>query len=136
MAAVRSRDSRIEFALRSALWRRGLRYRLNDRSVLGRPDIVFGPAKVAVFVDSEFWHGYRWGCAGQRAFLFKQHRRFWTQKIEANIRRDKYVTKKLRQMGWVVLRFWGHEVRRDSDACAERVIAAVSGRASARRTHG
>lgn len=60
MKSVRSKNSKIEMMLRKALWRRGMRYRIHYKDLLGKPDIVFTKARIAVFVDSEFWHGKDW----------------------------------------------------------------------------
>ncbi|MDR2089158.1 MAG: very short patch repair endonuclease, partial [Clostridiales Family XIII bacterium] len=84
MQRIRSKDSRIELLLRKELWRRGLRYRKNVSGIEGKPDIVFLGKKVAVFCDSEFWHGYNWE---ERKSDFKSNRDFWIPKIERNMLR-------------------------------------------------
>lgn len=95
--------------LRKKLWSRGLRYQKNSKKVFGKPDIVFVGKKVAVFCDSEFWHGYDWD---NKKKEFKSHQDFWTPKIERNIARNKEVTEKLESEGWIVLRFWGKEIKK------------------------
>ena len=107
MQAIKNKDSRIEMALRKELWARGLRYRKNVKNVFGHPDIAFIGKKVAVFCDSEFWHGYDWN---NRKNDFKSNQEFWIAKIERNIQRDKEVTEKLTSEGWIVLRFWGKDI--------------------------
>jgi len=126
MSRVRSKDSVIELLLRRELWRRGLRYRLHCKDIEGKPDIVFRRQKVAVFVDSEFWHGYKW--SEERKFEFKTNREFWVNKIERNIQRDKEVNSLLKQDGWLVLRFWGHEIKNDCEGCADIVEDALKTR--------
>lgn len=116
MRCVKSKDSAIELALRKELWHRGLRYRKNVKSVYGKPDIAFIGKKIAVFCDSEFWHGYEWE---SNKYRIKSNREFWFPKIERNIRRDKEVTEKLRHDGWVVLRFWGKEIEKNVSGCAD-----------------
>ena len=88
MQAVRCKDTKIEVLLRKELWSRGIRYRKNVKDVFGKPDIVFKGKKVAVFCDSEFWHGYNWDVKQND---IKSHRDFWIPKIERNIERDKEV---------------------------------------------
>lgn len=116
MRQVKNKDSAIELALRHELWNRGLRYRKNFGKVFGHPDIVFIGKKIAVFCDSEFWHGYKWE---ERKKDFKSHQEFWISKIERNIQRDTEVTAKLLEDGWAVLRFWGNEIKKNVAGCAD-----------------
>ena len=122
MQAVKNRDSKIEILLRQELWRRGLRYRKNVNSIFGHPDIVFIGKKIAVFCDSEFWHGYDWE---NRKGDFKSNRDFWIPKIERNIERDKEVNKTLEDEGWKVLRFWGKDIKKHCKECADKVQIAL-----------
>ena len=115
MQAVKNKDSKIEIALRKELWSRGLRYQKNVTSIFGKPDLVFKGKKVAVFCDSEFWHGYNWE---ERKKDFKSHQEFWIPKIERNMERDKEVTEELQKQGWTVLRFWGKEIKKNAGGCA------------------
>ena len=124
MHQVKSKDTKIEVILRKELWSRGLRYQKNSKKVFGKPDIVFIGKKVAVFCDSEFWHGYDWD---NKKKEFKSHQDFWVPKIERNIGRDKEVTEKLQSEGWIVLRFWGNEIKKDVVGCAEIIEKAVKG---------
>ena len=122
MSRVKNKDSEIELLLRRELWSRGLRYRKNVTAIFGKPDIAFIGRKVAVFCDSEFWHGYNWE---ERKNDFKSHRDFWIPKIERNISRDNEVTEKLQNQGWTVLRFWGKEIKNDPRACADKIQEAL-----------
>lgn len=122
MQAIKNKDSQIEIMLRKELWRRGLRYRKNSKKVFGKPDIVFPGKKVAVFCDSEFWHGFNWK---QKQAEIKSHRDFWIPKIERNIERDKEVNAALRADGWIVLRFWGKEIKKNVKACADLIVDAL-----------
>ena len=122
MQAVKNKDSQIELLLRKELWSRGLRYRKNVNRIYGRPDIVFIGKKVAVFCDSEFWHGYNWE---ERKKDFKSHQEFWIPKIERNIERDAEVTAKLESEGWTVIRFWGNEIKKNTAQCADIIEKAV-----------
>lgn len=122
MKAIKSRDSAIECMLRRELWRRGLRYRKNVKTVFGHPDVAFISKRIAVFVDSEFWHGYDWVV---RKNDIKSNREFWIKKIERNIQRDAEVNEHLQSDGWIVLRFWGKDIKRDLQNCADLIEKAV-----------
>ncbi|MBR4765445.1 MAG: very short patch repair endonuclease [Clostridia bacterium] len=122
MQAVKNKDSKIELMLRKELWARGLRYRKNDKTVFGHPDLTFKGKKIAVFVDSEFWHGFDWE---NRKSDFKSHQEFWIPKIERNMQRDMEVNNKLKNDGWTVIRFWGKDIKANVSACADRVERAV-----------
>lgn len=116
MQTVKNKNSDIELALLKELWRRGIRYRKNVKSVFGHPDLAFIGKKVAVFCDSEFWHGYDWD---NRKNDIKTRREFWIPKIERNIQRDIEVTEELERQGWAVLRFWGKEIKKETVRCAD-----------------
>lgn len=122
MKAVKNKGSKIETMLMKELWSRGLRYQKNVTSICGKPDIVFKGKKVAVFCDSEFWHGYNWE---KRKNDFKSRREFWIPKIERNIERDKKVNDELKAKGWTVLRFWGNDIKKHTDKCADEIERAV-----------
>lgn len=126
MSRVRSKDTGIELAVRKAVHARGLRYRKNVRRLPGSPDLVFSRAKVVVFVDGDFWHG--WDFARKRERLPS----YWVEKIEANCRRDQRNNAELKDMGWLVLRFWGHEVLEDVECVADRIEDSVRARSPLR----
>ena len=122
MKAVKNKGSNIETMLQKELWHRGLRYRKNVKTVYGKPDIAFIGKKVAVFCDSEFFHGYDWENKNKE---IKSNRDFWIPKIEKNMARDKAVTEKLKSDGWIVLRFWGNEIKRNLSQCADKIESVV-----------
>ena len=122
MSRVRCKDTKIEVTLRKELWSRGLRYRKNVKNIEGKPDIAFIGKKVAVFCDSEFWHGFDWE---HRKEDIKTRREFWIPKIERNIQRDLEVNRILEEQGWIVLRFWGKEIQKDFIGCADRIEKVV-----------
>ena len=122
MQAVKNKGSKIEIALQKELWYRGLRYRKNVKTVYGKPDIAFIGKKVAVFCDSEFWHGYDWK---NKSKEIKSNRDFWIPKIEKNIKRDREVTEKLTYEGWTVLRFWGNDIKKNLSQCADIIESVV-----------
>ena len=118
MQAVRSSGSRIERLLGKALWAAGLRYRKNDKSIFGRPDFTLKRFKIAIFADSEFWHGRNWKV---RKNDHKTNIEFWHHKIEQNIKRDRCVNRELKRAGWIVIRFWGKEIKKDPKKCVTGV---------------
>lgn len=122
MQAVKNKGSKIETLLQKELWHRGLRYRKNVKSIYGKPDIAFIGKKVAVFCDSEFFHGFDWG---NKQNEIKSNRDFWIPKIEKNMQRDIEVTQKLRSEGWTVLRFWGKDIKNNLQSCADKIERVV-----------
>ena len=124
MKQVKNKDSVIEIALRKELWSRGLRYQKNVTKIFGKPDLVFKGKKVAVFCDSEFWHGYNWE---ERKKDFKTNQEFWIPKIEWNMQRDIEVTQELQKQGWKVLRFCGNEIKKNVSGCADIIEKTVRG---------
>jgi DNA mismatch endonuclease Vsr len=122
MQAVKSKGSKIETLLGKALWKRGHRYRKNDKSVFGKPDFTFKKHKIAIFVDSEFWHGKNWK---ERKHDHKSNQEFWHNKIERNIQRDKEVNEYLLKNNWKVMRFWGKEVEKDLINCIHKIEEAI-----------
>jgi DNA mismatch endonuclease (patch repair protein) len=125
MQAIRSSNTKIEIKLAKGLWQKGLRYRKNDKSVFGKPDITFKKYKVAIFCDSEFWHGKNWKKQSARLDTNKD---YWNNKILSNIQRDKKVTRKLKREGWVVIRFWETSIKKDISKCIELIELALSKR--------
>lgn len=118
MKRVKNKGSEIEILLQKELWSRGLRYRKNVKGLTGKPDIAFIGKKIAVFCDSEFWHGYDWE---NRKKDFKSNTEFWIPKIERNIQRDIEVTNELETQGWIVIRFWGKEIKKNVSDCADEI---------------
>jgi DNA mismatch endonuclease, patch repair protein len=124
MSAIRSTDNKTERALRSILHRRGLRFRKDVKALPGRPDIVFSRARLAVFVDGDYWHGRMLREHGPEyvSQYFQPHQRpYWTEKLERNVKRDDAVTNKLESEGWVVLRLWESDIKRNLSMAADRI---------------
>ena len=119
MSRIRSTNTKPELQLRKALWALGYRYRVNVRKLPGSPDIVFRRYKLLVFVDGEFWHGYNWE---EKKKKIKTNREFWIPKIERNMQRDRQNTEKLKQDGWIVLRYWERQVKKELDSCVEEIV--------------
>ena len=120
MQANRWRDTKPELALRSELFRRGLRYWVNRKplpSLRRTADIVFPSARVAVFVDGCFWHG----CPDHHTFS-KTNPEFWAGKVRENRARDADTNSRLEAEGWVPIRVWEHEVAQDAADHIERLV--------------
>lgn len=126
MQKVKLKDGPLETAVRSALWRRGWRFRKHVKKLPGNPDVVFTKAKVAVFIDGDFWHGYDFDSWKDKL------KPFWRDKIETNMARDQRNFSLLAEAGWVVVRLWGHEVKKDLDGCIQRVEEALPERSPSR----
>lgn len=116
MQSIRSKDTKIEMILRKALWSRGIRYRKNYSKIPGKPDMAITKYKIAIFCDSEFFHGKDWEQLKPR--LQKgDNGEFWVNKIGKNREHDEQVNKKLAYMGWIVIRFCGNDIKKNTDEC-------------------
>lgn len=122
MSRIKGKNTSIEVKLRKALWSKGLRYRVTCKDVYGKPDICFKGRKIAVFCDSEYWHG-KYLLEGR--YIPKTNTEFWVAKIQSNIERDKKVNKELKAQGWTVLRFWGEEIDKELESCIKMVIDTI-----------
>lgn len=118
MRAIKSKGTKDEVRLAKALWHLGYRYRKNNRTVYGTPDFTFKKLKIAIFVDSEFFHGKDWDIQKHR---IKSNREFWHKKIERNIERDIEVNNYLTTQGWKVIRFWSKEINKDLNSCISKI---------------
>jgi len=122
MQAIRSQNTKIEIMVGKALWRKGYRYRKNNRKIIGTPDFTFAKYKLAIFCDSIFWHGKNWNITNKR---ITTNREFWVKKIERNIERDKKVNWILQKHGWVVLRFWEDEIEKNILSVIAQIETAI-----------
>lgn len=119
MSRIRSRDTKVELAVRKELHRRGYRFRVNAAWLAGKPDVVFTKIRLAIFIDGDFWHGWqfeRW--AGKLA-------PYWYEKISGNIARDLQRRALLRREGWAVMRIWEHDVKKNFERCIRRIEAKI-----------
>jgi len=123
MSAVKSKNTKPEMKLRRELWSRGLRFKVNVKTINGKPDIVFTKAKLAVFCDGDFWHGHNWAIRGLPSLddELEKYSKYWSLKILTNVERDKKVTFNLEKDGWTVLRFWESDIKEDVTACADEI---------------
>ena len=119
MSSIKGKDTELEMRVRSVIHRRGLRFRKHVKELPGNPDVVFVASKVAVFIDGDFWHGYR--------FPNWEHKvsEFWKNKITKNRERDSKNHRLLRQMGWKVVRIWQHEIDQNLEGCVNRIFSVI-----------
>jgi DNA mismatch endonuclease, patch repair protein len=131
MSAIRSRENRVERELRRSLHRAGLRFRKYVRGLPGKPDIVFMKARVAVFVDGDFWHARvlkENDTAALYATLRTKNKSYWLAKFTRRVQRDAEVDQQLVADGWTVIRMWESDVDRDIETAASRIAAEVRSR--------
>ncbi len=136
MGAIRSTENKVEAALRRRLHSRGIRYRKYSRSLPGHPDIVFSTERVAIFVDGDYWHCRTLVEEGLEAFrqrLRTTNRDYWIAKCQKRVIRDQEITATLATMGWLVLRFWESDVKKDIDHAADSIQALLRKRRSVTR---
>lgn len=118
MSRIREKDTSIEVTLRKALWNKGYRYRKNLKDLPGRPDIALTKYKIAIFCDSEFFHGKDWEVL--KAKVEKGNNgEYWSKKIQENITRDNEKDKALNALGWTVIHFWGKDILKKTDECVK-----------------
>ena len=130
MRRIKSENTSIEVILRKALWAAGVRYRKNCKNVFGKPDLCIKKYKLAIFCDSEFWHG-KFYLEGK---IPKNNREYWIQKFERNIQRDKEVNEKLKKNGWTILRFWEKDIKTNTKKCVEDILSVLEKHSEYRKT--
>ena len=120
MQRIRSKNTKPEALLRKALWRAGIRYRKNYRSLPGTPDIAITKSKIAIFVDGDFWHAR--GHEHAPGEQIGTNKDFWARKLSRNIERDREVNDALMEEGWLVLRVWESEIYKDINRCVGNIM--------------
>ncbi len=119
MSRVKSENTELEKLVFTGLRKLGLRFKTHVKDLPGKPDIVFPKTKVVVFIDGDFWHGYRFP-------LWKDKvTDFWKVKLEKNRERDRRNFRRLRNTGWKTIRIWQHEIEKDIEACISKIESAV-----------
>jgi DNA mismatch endonuclease (patch repair protein) len=118
MQAIKSTATKDEVRLAKALWKLGYRYRKNNKKIFGKPDLTFANYKIAIFIDSEFFHGKDWETQQLR---IKSNRDYWIPKIERNMKRDIEVNEYLLSKNWKVLRFWSKQIQKELESCIEKI---------------
>lgn len=123
MSNIRGKNTKPELLFRKALWKNNVRYRIDNKQLPGKPDISIKKYNLAIFIDGEFWHGYRWD---ERKDTIKTNRQFWIPKIERNMQRDRQVNQELVEKGYTVFRFWSKEILNDLDQCINDVLMFIA----------
>ena len=118
MAKIKSSGTSPERILIKALRSKGYKISTSNNKLPGNPDIILARKKIAVFVDGEFWHGYHWKMKKKR---IKKNRKYWINKIENNIKRDRKCNAQLKKAGWKILRFWQHDIEKDLKKCIKTI---------------
>lgn len=122
MSKIHGKDTKVELLFRKALsaevYPKGYRYRLYYKRISGSPDVVFVKQKIAIFIDGDFWHGRRHG----KSSGAKLRKKFWRDKIEANIRRDHRVNRQLKKLGWTVFHFWESDLKKNREKSVEKIL--------------
>lgn len=122
MSHIRSSNTKPEIMLRKALWHRGIRYRKNYKGLPGKPDIVITRCKIAIFVDGDFWHGKNMDVIDNQ---IQSNRSYWLPKIRRNKERDAEVNDALTEQGWIVLRFWESDIKKQLESCIAKILEYV-----------
>lgn len=123
MSKIRGKNTKPELLFRKALWKKGVRYRVNNKKLPGKPDVSIQKYKIAVFIDGEYWHGYNWD---ERKDNIKSNRDFWVPKIERNMQRDREVNRQLMDMGYTIFRFWEKEIKNELNKCINDVLVYIA----------
>lgn len=118
MSHIKGKDTSIEILLRKALWHKGIRYRKNYKKLPGTPDIAITKYRIAIFCDSEFFHGYNWEVKKQK---LGNNQEYWIKKIERNMVRDRENDFKLIALDWIPIHFWGKEIQKYTKECVEAI---------------
>lgn len=119
MSHIRSKNTKPEILLRKALWHCGLRYRKNYKKLPGAPDIAITRYRIAVFVDGDFWHAR--GHEKHPGEQIGTNKDFWQKKLKRNVERDKEVNDELTESGWLVLRFWESDIKKNLQKCVDTI---------------
>ena len=119
MSHIRASNTKPEIMLRKALWHRGIRYRKNYKELIGKPDIVITRCKIAIFVDGDFWHGKNMDDIEKQV---QSNRTYWLPKIRRNRERDAEVNDVLTEQGWIVLRFWESDIKKQLEQCVAQIL--------------
>ena len=117
MSKIRSKNTKVEVLVFRELQKRKIYFQKHYKRAVGNPDIALPRKKKAVFIDGDFWHGYRFSKQKERL-----PKKYWREKIENNIKRDKRVRTKLKREEWQVLRVWEHEVLKNFDEAINKII--------------
>ncbi|MDR2729883.1 MAG: very short patch repair endonuclease [Treponema sp.] len=127
MSHIRSSDTKPEVFFRKALWKWGIHYQKNVKTLFGKPDLAIKKYKLVIFIDGDFWHGNDWK---ERRFssqeeLLESYSDFWKKKIKRNVERDKEVNTYYKNNKWIILRFWASDIKKDLNRCILKTIKTI-----------
>lgn len=120
MQHIHSKDTIPELILRKCLWHKGIHYRKNYTKLPGKPDIAITKYKIAIFVDGDFWHAHKHEQNPGEQIM--SNREYWIKKLRRNVERDSEVNNALLNEGWIVMRFWASDIKKDTNACVSKII--------------
>jgi len=118
MSQIRGTNTKIDLQMNEILQGLGFSYQMYPK-MYGNPDFILEEEKIAIFCDGDFWHGYNYHKKK------KPSKKYWTEKIEGNMKRDVRITRKLRRDGWSVLRLWEHDIEKRTGVCIDRIVMKV-----------
>ena len=121
MSRIRGKDTKIEIKMEEILKKTGFKFEKHPE-MYGNPDFAHKRKRIAIFCDGDFWHGYRYDEKK------KPSKKYWREKIENNMRRDRRYSRRLRREGWSVLRLWEHDIEKNPDKCRRKILAKIRSR--------
>jgi len=122
MSSIKSKETKFELLFIANLKKNTRKsFKTNVSEIRGKPDIVYVKYNLCIFLDSDFWHGWQY-----TRWKHKLKTDFWFNKIESNKRRDKQVTAYLRRNGWIVLRLWEHNIKKDIQKEIDKILAIIN----------
>ena len=114
MSRIRGTNTKIDLKMKKILSQQHYKFQMYPK-MFGNPDFIIRRKRIAIFCDGDFWHGYNYDSKKKPA------KKFWRNKIEENMRRDKKISRKLRSDGWAVLRFWEHDIEKKPEKCTRKI---------------
>lgn len=120
MQNIKSTKTLPELKVMRELKRKKIYFASHPKKIFGKPDIVFRRKKIAVFIDSDFWH-----CHPDHFVMPKTNVDYWSNKIKLNKKRDTKVNQELGNKGWKILRFWEHEINKEFDRCIDTILEVI-----------
>ena len=127
MSSIKNKDTKPEMFFRKALWKWGIRYRKNAK-MFGKPDIAIKKYKLVIFIDGDYWHGNNWKIRNLPSLESElaNYSDFWKNKIVSNIERDKKVNEHYKSLGWIILRFWQSDIKKDLNQCIIKTLNIIN----------
>jgi len=118
MSRINGKNTKIDLKMKQMLTELGCRFEMYPK-MLGKPDFIIRKRRIVIFCDGDFWHGFKYGEKKKPA------KKFWRDKIEGNMKRDKKISRRLRRYGWSVQRFWEHDIENRHEFCKRKILRAM-----------